>query len=184
MCHLGSLRVTYSPVNEQPSQIVYKQDSSGLATFCSDQLTHGKYMHPCHNDPWESKLTYQSISSHPFASLQVLFSQLSKVLLVRFMPYQEMRCLSHFMCMLSHFSHVQLFVTLWTIAHQAPLSMEFSRQEYWSGLPFPSPGDLPSPGIEPTFSVTPELAGGLFTTSATWEARLKASHHYFSPGLL
>ena len=47
------------------------------------------------------------------------------------------------------FSRVQLFVTPWTVAHQAPLSMGFSRQEYWSGLPFPSPGDLPDPGIEP-----------------------------------
>ena len=46
-------------------------------------------------------------------------------------------------------SHVQLFATPWTVAHQAPLSMEFSRQEYWSGLPFPSPGDLLDPGIEP-----------------------------------
>ena len=46
-------------------------------------------------------------------------------------------------------SRVQLFVTPWTVAYQAPLSMEFSRQEYWSGLPFPSPGDLPHPGIEP-----------------------------------
>ena len=46
-------------------------------------------------------------------------------------------------------SRVQLFATPWTIAHQAPPSMEFSRQEYWSGLPFPSPGDLPHPGIEP-----------------------------------
>ena len=46
-------------------------------------------------------------------------------------------------------SHVQFFVTLWTVAQQAPLSMRFSRQEYWSGLPFPSPGDLPNPGIEP-----------------------------------
>ena len=46
-------------------------------------------------------------------------------------------------------SHVQLFETLWTIAYQPPLSMEFSRQEYWSGLPFPSPGDLPNPGIKP-----------------------------------
>ena len=45
-------------------------------------------------------------------------------------------------------SHVQLFATPWTIAHQAPPSMGFSRQEYWSGLPFPSPGDLPDPGIE------------------------------------
>ena len=47
------------------------------------------------------------------------------------------------------FSRVRLFVTPWTVAYQAPLSMEFSRQEYWSGLPFPSPGDLPDPGIEP-----------------------------------
>ena len=46
-------------------------------------------------------------------------------------------------------SRVRLFATLWTVAHQAPLSMGFSRQEYWSGLPFPSPGDLPDPGIEP-----------------------------------
>ena len=46
-------------------------------------------------------------------------------------------------------SHVQLFATAWSVAHQAPPSMEFSRQEYWSGLPFPSPGDLPDPGIKP-----------------------------------
>ena len=46
-------------------------------------------------------------------------------------------------------SHVQLFATPWTVAHQAPPSMAFSRQEYWSGLPFPSPGDLPNPGMEP-----------------------------------
>ena len=52
-------------------------------------------------------------------------------------------------CMLSHFSCVQLCATLWTVTHQAPLSMELSRQEYWSGLPFPSPGDLPDPGINP-----------------------------------
>ena len=46
-------------------------------------------------------------------------------------------------------SHVQLFSTLWTVAHQAPLSMGFSSQEHWNGLPFPSPSDLPNPGIEP-----------------------------------
>ena len=46
-------------------------------------------------------------------------------------------------------SHVQLFVTPWAVAYQAPQSVEFSRQEYWSGSPFPSPGDLPNPGIEP-----------------------------------
>ena len=72
--------------------------------------------------------------------------------------------------MLSHFSHVLLFATLWTVACQAPLSMGFSRQEYWSGLPCPPPGDLPDPGIELTSPASLALAGGLFTTSATWEA--------------
>ena len=52
-------------------------------------------------------------------------------------------------CVHSQFSHVQLFVNLWTVACQAPLSMGFFRQEYWSGLAFPSPGDLPNPEIEP-----------------------------------
>ena len=55
---------------------------------------------------------------------------------------------------------VQLFVTLWNAAHQAPLYMGSSRQEYWSGLPFPPPGDIPDPGIE---SVSPALAGKVFT---------------------
>ena len=53
-------------------------------------------------------------------------------------------------------------MTPWTVAHQAPLSMEFSRQEYWSGLPFPSPGHLPKPGIKPASLVSPALAGGFF----------------------
>ena len=53
-----------------------------------------------------------------------------------------------------------LFATLWTVAHQAPLSMEISRQEYRSGLPFPPPGDLPNPGIEPASLMSPALAGG------------------------
>ena len=52
-------------------------------------------------------------------------------------------------CVLRHFSHVQLFVTLWTVVRQIPLSMGFSRQEYWNVLPCPSPGALPDPGIEP-----------------------------------
>ena len=73
--------------------------------------------------------------------------------------------------MLSSFSHTQLFATLWTVGRQAPLSMGFFRQEYWHGLPCPPPGDLPNPGIEPTTLRSPALAGGFFTTSATWEAQ-------------
>ena len=64
-----------------------------------------------------------------------------------------------------------LFVTPWTVARQAPLSMGFSRQEYWSGLPCPPPGDLPDPGIEPASLMSPALANGIFTTSAPWEAQ-------------
>ena len=67
-------------------------------------------------------------------------------------------------------SRVQLFVTPWTVASQAPLSIGFYRQEYWSKLTFPSPGDLPNPGIESKSLASPELAGRYFTTSATWEA--------------
>ena len=74
-----------------------------------------------------------------------------------------------YMCVLSHFDRVLLFATLWTIAHQAPLSMGFSRQECWSGLTCPSPGDLSDSGIEPTSFTSPALAGVFFTTSATWD---------------
>ena len=68
-------------------------------------------------------------------------------------------------CALSCFSHVQLSAT-----HQAPLSVGFSRQEYWSELLFPLPGDLSDPGIEPKFLTFPALAGGFFTASTTWKA--------------
>ena len=74
------------------------------------------------------------------------------------------------LCVLSRFSHVQLFATPWTVACQALLSMGFPRQEYWSGLPFLSPGDLPNPGVEPASLMSPALAGRFFTTGATWEA--------------
>ena len=73
------------------------------------------------------------------------------------------------MRLLSHFSCVRLFATPQTVAHQAPLSMGFSRQEYWSGLPCPPPGELPNPGNEPVSLISPVLAGGFFTTRATWE---------------
>ena len=61
-------------------------------------------------------------------------------------------------------SRVRLFATPWTVAYQASPSVGFSKQEYWSGLPFPSPGDLPDPGTEPTSLTSPALVGGFFTT--------------------
>ena len=65
------------------------------------------------------------------------------------------------MCVLSR---IQLFASPWAVACQALLSMGFSRQEYWSGLPFPPPGDLPNPGMETESPVSPALAGGFFMT--------------------
>ena len=79
-------------------------------------------------------------------------------------------------CVLSCFSRIWLFATPWTVAHQAALSMGFSRQEYWSGSSFPSPGYPPDPGIEPRSLMSPALAGRLFTTGACWEERLTVSH--------
>ena len=72
-----------------------------------------------------------------------------------------------------HLSHTQSCLTLatpWTVARQAPLSMGFSRQYYWSGLPCLPPGDLPDPGTKPASLMSPALGGRFFTTSATWEA--------------
>ena len=73
---------------------------------------------------------------------------------------------------------VRFFATPWTIAHQTSLSMGFSRQEYWSGLPFPSSRDLLDPGIEPLSPASPALAGKFFTTSAIWEAHNKLAKEW------
>ena len=78
------------------------------------------------------------------------------------------------LCMLSHFSPIRLCDPM-----DYPLSIEFSRQECWRGLPCLPPGDLPDPGIEPESLMSPALAGGFFTTCATWEAQGKFSSAQF-----
>ena len=93
------------------------------------------------------------------------FEEISIVLIlfkrrIEIQTYVDTAC-----CMLIRFSHGRLFATLWTVSHQAPLSVGFCRQEYWSGLPCPPPGDLPNPGIEPMSLMSPALAVGFFTTS-------------------
>ena len=89
---------------------------------------------------------------------------------------RKLRCRAFFnntssMDQLCSSSCAQLFLTSWTVAHQAPLSMEFSRQEYWSGLSHSSPGDLPCPGIKPTSSA---LAGRFSTTAPPGKPRWKS----------
>jgi len=71
-------------------------------------------------------------------------------------------------------SRVQLFSTPWTVAHHAPLSMGFSRQEYWSELPFPSPGNLPNPGMQPK---SPTLAGTFFTSEPPGKPQQNITQH-------
>ena len=83
-------------------------------------------------------------------------------------------------CVLSCFRHVQLFAALWTVACQAPLSMGFSRQEYWSGLPYPPPGDLSHPGIEPTFPVTSAVQADSLTTKLPGQPLLMHTQLLFS----
>ena len=96
------------------------------------------------------------------------------------LPVSRTQIIENTLCMLSRFSCVWLFTTLWTIAHQAPLPMGFSGQEYWSGLPCPSPGDLPNPGTEPASLMSPALAGELFTNNTTCHSRYGS--YISSPG--
>ena len=79
-----------------------------------------------------------------------------------------------YICSVAH--SCPTFCGPWTVGCQAPLSMRFPREEYWGGSPFPSPGDLPNPGIK---GASPALAGGFFTTSATWEAHTYTDTDFF-----
>ena len=93
---------------------------------------------------------------HTLSFFKILFHRPSQIL-------TRVPCVTC-VCMLSHSVVSNTLVTPQTVARQAPLSMGFSRQEYWSGLPFPPPGDLPNPGIKPMSSTSTALVGGFFTT--------------------
>ena len=81
--------------------------------------------------------------------------------------------------MLSCFSCVQLFETLWAVAHQAPLSMGFSKQKYWNRLPWPPPGDIPNPRIELVPLMSPALVDGFFTTEPQGKPHINKYFHKF-----
>jgi hypothetical protein len=109
---------------------------------------------------------------HACGEAEVLQGRASRGTLIASFYYQSrghhhMSCPNTSVCVPSRFSHVQLFATIWTEAHQAALSMGFSRKEYWSGLPCPPPGALLNSGTEPTFLMSPALAGRFFATSTT-----------------
>ena len=100
---------------------------------------------------------YTAIFIHFYTFFRVCFSSTSALFMLLWL------CLDNDMCV-QLLGHALLFATPWTTACQAPLSMGFPRQEYWSGLPFPPPVDLRSPGTEPSSPVSPALAGRFFTT--------------------
>jgi len=81
------------------------------------------------------------------------------------------------LCVLIRFSRVWLFMAPWTVARQTPLPMGFSRQEYWNGLPFPSPGYLPDPGVEPGSLMYPALADEFFTTEPPGKPKTSYTEH-------
>ena len=120
---------------------------------------------------WEAPLTTQDILTlwrvtlYPLLVFSHELPKKERIAAFRFSCFWSLNLFPNSHAQL--FSRVQLFVTPWTVACQVPLSMEFFRQEYWSGLPFPPSGDLPNPGIEPVSLVSPALAGGCFTTEPT-----------------
>ena len=110
------------------------------------------------------------LSSDISLSMSILYVCICTYLSIYLSKY-----LSICVCMRSH-SVIWLFATPWTVAHQVPLSMEFSKQEFWNRLPFPPPGDLPNSGMKPTSPASPELADGFFYT---WEAPIYLSNYIY-----
>ena len=104
--------------------------------------------------------------------LAILWNSAFTWVCLSFSPLPFASLLSSIICEVKLLSHVRLFVTPWTVAHQAPPSLGFSRQEYWSGLPFPSPGDLPNPGIEPR---SPAFQAEVLTSGPPGKPICKAS---------
>ena len=141
-------------------------------------MYHWPFLHPFH------KMSTQTI--YLFGCLLVLFKK-GIFISSCFIPCNP-SCIGWISCVyLNIFCYLHLrvidilscsvvsncFVAPWTVASQAPLSMEFSRQEYWSGVPFQTSGDLSNPGIKPMSLASPSLTGRFFTTSATWEAQVQ-----------
>ena len=124
---------------------------------------------PLHGNPAQQKINIFFKILLPML-VRILFPSLQRIFIL-IMNGSWILCV----CVLSYFSRVWLFATPRTIARQAPLSAGFSRQEYWSGLPFPPPGELPNSGIKPTSPATPALAGRFFTTELPGKPHISIS---------
>ena len=122
---------------------------------------------------WESSPSLEFECSWPLALDTQGANLHNSVILIRESLSGNYLHLPIFMLCSSHNPFWWIILSLvYITTHHAPLPMEFSRQEYWSEVPFPTPGDLPNPGIKPASLKSPALAGGFFTASTTWEAQL------------
>ena len=169
--HTESLRkaqpegLIYLEACEQEVKDIRKKHAGAKGIICS----------PVYSAWWSLSITWKISCTHTDSDGFVKGVSSDDFLSTNYqilLPYLSRRIsfsspLSLRVCMRSRFSTVWLFATLWTVAHQPPLSIGFSRQEYWSELPFPSPGDLPKLGVELASPVSPALAGGFFTTEQT-----------------
>ena len=157
--------------------LIHKRPGSKEDTCCLLITEVPSQAQPAATIPLSSLLWSQSFCLLVPSLVVSLISLYCFLFLLRLLSlWKTIRCPSKYIlcgCVLSRLSHVQLFANLWNIAFQAPLSMGFSKQEYWSGLPCPSPGDLPNSGIELTSIMSPALSGGFFNSNATWEATMQ-----------
>ena len=155
------------PHRWKPTRLPYPWDSPGKNTGvgchfhlqCMKVKSEGEVNQSCPtlSDPMDYNL--------PASSIHGIFQE--RVLERGAIAFYDNICIYNYIfavVFVQPLSHVSLFLTPWTVTHQVPLSMGFPRQEYWSGLPFPSPEDLPNPGVEPTYPASPALADRFFTT--------------------
>ena len=119
----------------------------------------------------EQECLQQNIILYSYTTIALQQQAKTRVNLANVMFKRSKGRIIYTMCVLSRFSHVQLFTTPWTVSCQASLFMGLSRQEYWRGFPCPSPGDLPHPGIKSASLTSPALVSRFFSTSTTWEAQ-------------
>ena len=124
---------------------------------------------------WLRDQTWVSCTAGRFFTIWTTRETQDTILKAHKIGYIKVECA----CLLGLFNHVWLSAALWTVALQAPLSVGFSRQEYWSGFPCPPPGDLPDSRIKPVPLMSPALAGRFFTSSTTWEV-LVVSFFFFA----
>ena len=154
-------------VNCSPLEWDYDTTISSQRPMCNFRETDGTLRPPEAGVVTDAKINHCFFCKREMETSNLVLSSLSD-------KAGRLTILLASLCPACMITHLQLFGTPWTVASQAPLSMRFPRQEYWSGLPFPPPGDLPYPGIKLMSLESLALASEFFTASTTWEALLFA----------